>query len=137
MKLARTNALLPFAPYDSGDFTGKEGYPVLFESSENAVQLAADATGEPPFGVIVHAAKNPELVTVAIAAGGLAGTVRLRLLQPTTAGKFLKVVTVGGATAFGPDTGTGERIVMAQALESGAAGELIEGVIFKPIYHAS
>ena len=137
MKLARSNALLPFVPYDSGNYVDKAGYPVVIEPSDGSVQLAGDATGEPPAGVIVHGAVAPEKVTVAIAAGGLAGTVRLKLLQAATAGKLLKLVTVNGAVAFGPDTGNGERIVMAQALEAGAAGELIEGVIFKPIYYAS
>jgi hypothetical protein len=132
MKLCRTNALLPFPPYQSEDYTAKAGYPVLLE--DGAAIIAGDATGDPPFGVIVEGAKAPEKVTVAVAAGGLAGTVRVKLAQAVTApGTLLKLVDTAAGVAFGPDTGTGARIVMAQALETGAIGELIEAVLFKPI----
>lgn len=136
MKLARTNALLPFPTYQSEDYTTRAGYPVLLE--DGAAIMAGDATGDPPFGVIVEGAKAPEKVTVAVAAGGLAGTVRVKLVQAVTApGTLLKLVDHASGVAFGPDTGTGARIIMAQALETGAIGELIEAVLFKPISYAS
>jgi len=59
-------------------------------------------------------------------------------VAPLTApGTLLKLVDVSAQIAFGPDTGTGARVVMAQSLEAGAAGELIEAVLFKPITYAS
>jgi hypothetical protein len=137
MKLARTNALIPMPTSSATDTYGKEGYPVD-ANSDGTVDLCADATGNPPFGVIVLGAEHPGKVTVAVAAGGLAGTVRVKLLQAVMApGALLKLVDSAGVIAFGPDTGTGARVVMAQALETGAANELIEAVLFKPISYAS
>ena len=138
MKLARTNALIPLLPYDSADYLGKEGYAAAVEPSDGTVILCGDATGDPPFGVIVHGAKAPDKATVAVAAGGLAGTVRVKLLQAVpAAGTLLKLVDGSLGTGFGPDTGSGARIVMAQALEPGAVDELIEAVLFKPISYAA
>lgn len=138
MKLARTNALIPLTPNASADYSDKAGYPVLIEVSDGTAILSGDATGDPPFGVIVEGAKAPEKVTVAVAAGGLAGTVRVKLNQAVTVpGTLLKLVDAAAGVAFGPDTGAGARIVMAQALETGAIGELIEAVLFKPISYAA
>jgi hypothetical protein len=81
--------------------------------------------------------KAGEQVSVAIASGGLAGTVRLKLGAPVTSiGQELKLISGPGGCLFGPATG-GERIVMAQALETGVADEKIEAVIFRPQYYAS
>lgn len=137
MKLSRTNALIPMPTSTETDTFGKEGYPVD-ANSDGTVDLCQDAEGNPPFGVIVLGAEHPGVVAVAVAAGGLAGTVRVKLLQAVTApGVLLRLVDVGGEIAFGPDPGTGARVVMAQALETGAVGELIEAVLFKPITYAS
>lgn len=137
MKLARSNAVIPMPTSPETDTFGMEGFPVD-ANSDGTVDLCADAGGNPPFGVIILGAKHPGQVSIAVAAGGLAGTVRVKLLLPVTApGILLKLVDVAAQVAFGPDTGTGARVVMAQALEAGAAGELIEAVLFKPISFAS
>ena len=137
MKLARTNALIPVPTNSSDVVFDKEGYAVTLVS-DGTVSIHGDAVGGSPFGVLVLGAKYPGKVTVAVAAGGLAGTVRVKLLQAVTeAGSYLKLVDSANGCAFGPDPSTGERIVMGQALETGAIGELIEAVIFKPIYYAS
>lgn len=137
MKLARTNALMPMPTSVETDTFGKEGYPVD-ANSDGTVDLCQDATGNPPFGVVVLGATHPGVVAVAVAAGGVAGTIRVKLLEAVTApGTYLRLVEVGGAIAFGPDPGTGARVIMAQALEAGAANELIEAVLFRPITYTS
>ncbi len=137
MKLARTNAVIPMPTSPETDTFGMEGYPVD-ANSDGTVDLCGDAGGNPPFGIIMLGAKHPGQTSIALAAGGLAGTVRVKLLLPVTApGTLLKLVDAADRVAFGPDTGTGARIVMAQALEAGAANELIEAVLFKPITYAS
>lgn len=137
MKLARTNALIPISTDEDEPLAGKEGYAVSLLPS-GAVAPHGDAVGGSPFGVLVQADGYPGKATVAVAAGGLAGTIRVKLLQAVTeVGAYLKLVDSAGGCGFGPDGGTGERIVMGQALETGAIGELIEAVIFKPIYYAS
>ena len=136
MKLSRTNALIPLQP-DAGEATlvGKEGYAMSVLPG-GTLCVHGDAISGTPFGVLVHAVPYPEKATVAVAAGGLAGTVRVKLFQAVTeVGSYLKLVDSAGGCAFGPDPSTGERIVMAQALETGAIGELIEAVLFKPIYY--
>lgn len=137
MKLSRTNAILSLPTSVETDTFGKEGYPID-QNSDGTVDLCQDAEGNPPFGILLLGAKHPGRVMVAVAAGGLAGTVRVKLAQPVTApGTLLKLVDTAGLIAFGPDPGTGTRIIMAQALETGAAGELIEAVIFKPVTYAA
>ena len=137
MKLARTNALVPMPTSPETDTFGMEGYPVD-ANSNGTVDLCQDSQGNPPFGVVVLGAKHPGKVTIAVAAGGLAGTVRVKLVQPVTfVGTLLQLADGTGVVGFGPDTGSGVRIVMAQALETGAANELIEAVLFKPITHGS
>ena len=138
MKLARSNAIIAMTPYGNSDYRNYAGFPVAVDLGENTAILCGDSVGEIPIGVITEGAKAPEKVSVAIAAGGLAGTVRVKLLAPVTApGVLLKLVITVAGVAFGPDNGSGERIVMAQALETGAAGELIEAVLFKPLVYAS
>ncbi len=137
MKLARTNALLPLPTSPETDTFGMEGYPVDLNSN-GTVDLCQDSQGNPPFGIVVLGAKHPGKVTIAVAAGGLAGTVRVKLVQPVlSAGLLLKLADGVGVVGFAPDTNSGLRVVMAQSLEPGAANELIEAVLFKPIYYAS
>lgn len=129
--IVRDNAILPFTALD--DITGKEGYPVVYEN-QDYVQIAGDSAGALPLGILLKGGKAGETVSVAIASGGLAGTVRLKLGAPVTAiGQFLRMIDSPGGCTFAPDS-SGERIVMAQALETGLADEKIEAVLFTPEY---
>jgi len=125
MKLTRENAILPFLPYT--DFRGKEGYAVKPNGSK--VELI-DENDETPIGVIVHGTNTGEKSSIAIASGGLAGTVKVKLgAAVTTVGQDLEINSGGN---FIPASGAGS-IVCAQALETGVTGELVEAVLFKPI----
>jgi hypothetical protein len=127
--IARENAVITLAP--STDHTGKEGYLVDVDATEKASLI--DATADLPFGVILEGATTSGKSAIAVAAGGFKGTVRLKLgTTPGTvkAGVLLQTNNDGTVRA---DAGTGARVLTAQALESGAAGELIEAVLFKPI----
>jgi hypothetical protein len=136
-QLVRTNAILPFAPFEEFDFTGYEGFPVFIDNTTGCIDRLMTAA-DLPSGVLIQARPPSERSTVALAAGGLAGTVRVKLLQDCpSVGVLLKTVLVNGEVAFGPDTGAGARVVAAQALEKGVAGELIEAVLFKPIKFTS
>jgi hypothetical protein len=131
--IVRENAILPFTALH--DMTGMEGRPIGYENGTN-VQVSADAGGSLPIGVLLKGGKAGETVSVAIAAGGLSGTVRLLIAAPVNVGQYLRLVDGTSRCLFGP-AGSGERIVMAQALETGLAGEKIEAVLFKPEYFAS
>ncbi len=131
MKLARSNAILSL-PIDPGlSLAGREGYVVTFYNG--GITLQDDAVDGAPVGVLLEGGTHPERASVALAAGGLAGTVRVKLAQPVTApGTTLKLVSTAQGCAFGPATSSGAQIIMAVAFETGAAGELIEAALFKP-----
>jgi len=127
--IARENAVIILTP--TSDHTGKEGYFVDVDATEKAALI--DATTDLPFGVILEGATTAGKSAIAAAAGGFKGTVRVKLgAAPGTvrAGVLLQTNNDGTVRA---DAGTGARVLTAQALESGAAGELIEAVLFKPI----
>jgi len=133
MKLARTNAIIPLPTSADYPLAGKEGYAVALIDGYASIQ--DDAAGT-PFGVLLEAGDVPGKASVAVLAGGLAGTVRVKLVQAVEAiGTDLQLVGSAGGCGFGPDAGAGERVVTAQALETGAIGELIEAVLFKPKYY--
>lgn len=133
MKLARTNALIPIPTDPAEPIVGKEGYAATIIDGVVYVQ---DDPVSAPFGVIVEA--GPSQATIAISAGGLAGTVRVKLAAAvTTVGRSLSLVSTAQGCAFGPTPGTGARVIVAQAMETGAIGELIEAVLFNPIEFSS
>lgn len=127
--LVKNRALLALTPY--ADQTLKEGYAVKAQSDGTVAVVSS--TTDVPFGVLVDGGATTGKSTVAIAAGGFAGTVRVKLgSSPGTVlmGTNLQVNADGTAKA---DALTGTRVVFAQAMEAGAANELIEAVLFKPL----
>lgn len=127
--IARENAIIALTP--TADHTGKEGYLVDVDATEKAALI--DATTDLPFGVILEGATTAGKSAIAVGVGGFKGTVRVKLgATPGTVkvGVLLQTNNDGTVRA---DAGTGSRVLAGQALESGAAGELIEAVLFKPI----
>ncbi len=124
--LARTNAILPFEA--GSDLTGYVGrFVILFAGKVALVSLLPVK----PLGILLTDGKAGERVTVAIGAGGLAGTIRVKLSAAvSTAGLYLQLTADGRVQ---PDTGTGSRTLVAYALETGAIDELIEAVLIPPV----
>ncbi len=130
-KLTRENAILPFIA--GSDLTGKEGYPVLVDSG--LLEVCDDETGNPPLGVLIQGCKAGEQATVAIQAG-LAGTVKVKIANNIVeVGQILSMVSTPSGCQAG--NAGGERHEFARALETGVTDELIEAVLFHPIYYAS
>lgn len=129
--IVRDNAIIPITA--GQDLTGYEGRPVILFDGE--AMIADSAADYQPFGVLLKGGKAGETVSVAVAAGGFAGTVRILVMENVSAGNYLQVKTTGSAPygAFGKTT-VFERYVLAQALEDGLEGEKIEAVLFKPEY---
>jgi hypothetical protein len=130
MKLSRTNAVLPFE--SASDFTGLSGRFVVLKTGKIS---PVNPTNFKPIGVLLTEGLQGDQVSVAIAAGGLAGTVRVRLSTATTAvvthpGVELQLTDDGRVH---PDTGTGARTLVAVALEPGSPGQLIEAALFRPV----
>jgi hypothetical protein len=127
MKLVRTLAILPFLA--ASDLTGKSGHFVTV-SAAGAVDLPTTAT-QAPFGLALTDAPVGEPVSVALSRGGLAGTVRVKLAGPVPIVGALLALQAGGRVIADP--GAGARVLVAQAVETGVADELIEAVLIAPI----
>ena len=115
--IKRSNALVSITP--PADMTGREGHFV----DVNGALTGADAL---PFGVITEVLPNGGDISVAVCAGGFAGTVTVKLAENSQRGALLGSDANGQAA----DTITG---VAVQLLEDGQAGELCEAVIFRPV----
>ena len=124
--LARTNAILPFEA--AADLTGHVGRFVVLTAGKVALVTSA---AQKPLGVLLTDGKAGESVTVAVGAGGLCGTIRVKLAAVVAnPGTDLQLNANGGVQT---DAGTGARVIVAQSLEPGAINELIEAVLFRPV----
>jgi hypothetical protein len=127
--LARANSIIPITA--AADHTGLEGYFVEIASGKAAV---VNAVTDIPLGVIVQGDVADGKDSIAVP-GGIAGTVKVKLGGAVTAiGAFLTVTTAGTVIT---DAGSGARVQVARALETGAADELIEAVLINPVSIAS
>ncbi|MFU8849295.1 MAG: hypothetical protein ACNA77_11340, partial [Opitutales bacterium] len=71
-----------------------------------------------------------EKTSIALFAGGLAGTVKVKLGSSVNAiGTNLWIDDNG---TFHPTPVSGPSFISAKALETGASGELVEAVLFRP-----
>lgn len=127
MKLARSNAIISILSDE--DLTGKEGHFVRM-SSNTAIALI-DHEMSPPFGLLLTAGNVHERVTVAISAGGLAGTVLVKLAGTALLGRRLQLTADGRVMTYDSEF---PRMVVGVALEGGVTGELIEAVLSPPTY---
>ncbi|WPJ95251.1 hypothetical protein SH580_17655 [Coraliomargarita algicola] len=127
----RTNAILPFVP--ARDLRGLEGQ-FAFIDADGKIDHYHYYYGGPaagvPFGVILCGTDVNEKSSIAVCAGGFAGTLKLSLGAAVAVGDTLEVMNTGRVQ---PDSGSGTRTLVSIALESGVAGDLIEAVIFNPV----
>lgn len=130
--IVRTNGLLSLTP--TADHTGKEGYFVEYSSGSAAI---CNAATDLPIGVITDGQTTSGKSSVALNRG-FGGTVRVKVTtsSPGTinAGTKLQLKSDGTVQA---DGATGARVLVAIALEDGAAGELIEAVLIEPIKYGA
>jgi hypothetical protein len=124
----RTHAILPFAP--DADHSGKKGYFVTLASGESSL---CDAATDVPFGVILEGAPDGARDSIGVSAGGLCGTVDVKLGAVPGAVVAGSILTLNADATVSLDSGAGDRVQVAQAMEAGAANELIEAVLFKPV----
>jgi hypothetical protein len=118
----RANAILPF--FVAVDTTDKVGYFVMPSGAELDI---CDDEAAIVVGVIVKGATTAEKASIAIAPGGLAGTVKVKLSGPiVNVGQRLQLNFDGSVN---PDAEAGSRQVVGMALELGVAGDLIEAAI--------
>ena len=127
LSLARTNAILSYEA--SADTTGGVGRFVILTAPDKVALVSGPNVK--PFGLLLTDGKAGERVAVAICAGGLAGTVRVKAqVAVPNAGVDLLIIPNG---AVAPDSGSGARVLVAHALETASPGELFEAVLFRPV----
>jgi len=123
--ITRENAVLAFP--SAVDLTGKEGYAVKLNSS-GQLELCSSAS-DIPFAIVTIGMPIGAQNSVAVCAGGYAGTVSIKLsATPGTVNAGTLLALNANATSSAGTTG----VLYAQAVEAGQADELIEAVIFKP-----
>jgi len=127
MQLARPNAIVSLTA--AANLTGCVGrFVTLSSGSVTLISSELDT----PFGVLLSDGKAGQKVSVAVAAGGLSGTVRVKLSAAVAApGTFLQLTATG--TVIPSTTTNAARVVCGLALEAGQIGELIEAVMFNPL----
>lgn len=124
--IARENAIIPLTP--AADYTGKEGYFV--KNNGSGLATLCTNTTDAPLGVIVGGADTTGKASVAIHGAGLAGTVKVKVTA-TSPG----TIVLGSGLELAAEDGTvklatgGGATVVGIALESGAAGELVEAAL--------
>jgi len=129
MQLARPNAIVSLTA--AANLTGCVGRFVTLSSGSVTLISSELAT---PFGVLLSDGKAGQKVSVAVAAGGLSGTVRVKLSAAVAApGTLLQLTNTG--TVIPNNTATAARVVCGLALEAGQIGELIESVMFNPLVY--
>ena len=120
----REDAIYPFTP--AADQSAKRGY--LVTVSEDTATLSASASTMAD-GIILEGADTDGESIVGMLSG-LRSPVMGKLGGSVTKGDLLAQHTDGTMIT---DAGSGARVLVAQAMETGVAGDLIEIVCFKPI----
>lgn len=123
----RDTAIIALTP--TADHTGKEGYFV--ENSSGSAAICNAAT-DIPLGVITEGFPTTGKSSIALPAFG--GLVKVKVTDTSpgtiTLGTYLTVKSDGTVQA---DAGSGSRVRVARACESGAAGELISAYLMEPV----
>ena len=117
----------------AADYTTKKGYTVTFSSDTATVSNSATvvASGVITEGNETTAGYATEKVSVAMIGAG--GTAYVRLSGTVTKGAYIQQSTDGTCVT---DAGSGNRVIVGTALESGVTGENIR-VALGRIYYAS
>jgi hypothetical protein len=118
----REDGLIALTP--AADYSAKRGYLVTFSGSTATVSASATVVAA---GVILEgndttAGYATEKVSVALF-GATKGTVPMRASGSITAGDLVIQSTDGTIVT---DSGSGERVVVGRAVETGVSGENIE-----------
>ena len=130
MSQPRTNQIFAITP--DADHSGKEGYFVDIVADETSI--SADPTVA-PFGVILEgddatAANGRD----SVATPGVKGTVPVKITDtdPGAIALGTKLILAAEDGTVKADTGAGARVIVAEAMEAGAAEEKIEARLIEP-----
>lgn len=114
----------------AADYSDKEGYGVTLGVTSGALTATVSASATAPIeGIISEAGTVAQGVSVCIP-GSEPGGIHVKLSGTVTAGDKLQQAADG---TFVTDAGTGARVVVGIALESGVSGDLIEMLMQTPV----
>ena len=119
----RTNGILPFV--STADLSSKNGYAVVIDPANAGQVIVQNNASLYTFGVITQGDTTSGANSVAIAYGGVAGTVLVKLAGAAVVGDLLSSDATG---AFD----TTSDVVSAMAVEAGSTGDLVEAVLVTP-----
>jgi hypothetical protein len=127
MSQPNTNLIFPITP--SADHTGKEGYFVDLTDGEAVISTTATVA---PFGVIIEGGTTAGKSSIALP--GVSGSVPVKITgtSPGTIAKGTKLILAAEDGTVKADPGTGARVIVAEAQESGVANEIIEARLLEP-----
>jgi len=121
----RTEAILALTPTE--DQTGKEGCAV---KASGAAAALVNADTDIPLGVILDGQDTSGKSTVQLCEGA-SGTVRVRLSSAPGSVGLGTYLSIGSDATF--KQAISAKTMCARAAQAGAAGELIEAVLFRPV----
>ena len=123
--LARIEAIIPST--HTADFTGLDGY---FVETAAGVDTIVNAATDIPLGCILEGLPRQST----IATQNFHGVVKVKVAA-TTPGTIVRgtYLTLRADGTVQADAGTGARVRVARALESGAANELIDAYLVEPV----
>ena len=119
----RTNGILPFK--STADLSSKNGYAVVIDPANAGQVIVQNDDSVATFGVITKGATTSGANSVAIAYGGVAGTVLVKLAEAAVVGELLSSDDEGKFD-------TTSTIISAIAVEAGSTGDLVEAVLVTP-----
>lgn len=127
MKLRSTGIIQATPP---SDYSALEGYGVTLGVTSGVLTATVSASATVVIeGIIAEAGTVAQGVSVAVP-GSTPGGIHVKLSGTVTAGDKLQQAADG---TFVTDAGTGARVVVGIALESGVSGDLIEMLMQTPV----
>jgi hypothetical protein len=127
MSIVRKEAIIALTP--AADHSEKEGY---FINLTAGVPVVCSAVTDVPFGVLIDGEEANGVDSVGVCGGNLP-TILVKLSGSVSKGQTLQLHSDGSCVV---DAGSGARVVVAQALEDGVSGDLIEAVILTPVKYS-
>lgn len=127
MKL-RKDGIIKATP--AADYSANEGYGVTLGVTSGLLTATVSGSATAPIeGIIAEAGTVAQGVSVAVP-GATPGGIHVKLSGAVTAGDKLMQAADG---TFVTDAGSGARVVVGIALETGVSGDLIEMLMQTPV----
>lgn len=127
MKL-RDTGIIKATP--AADYSAHEGYGMTLSTVSGVLTATVSASATVVIkGIVTEAGTVAQGVSLAVPGSAPGGTA-VKLSGTVAAGAFIQQAADG---TFVTDAGTGARVIVGIALESGVSGDLIEAILQTPV----